>query len=550
MPEKVIAGVKYIFSEWPTVKGIFKIDDDVEIVNMAKFIINAINMISDKVQYAGITTSVNYKVSNHHIGKCHNTQLNISLPLNPNITYCGGPLYFLGQESIKLISTSTDYLINTIYEDNLMGYILRKYGNITPIANSLYYNLDDLIKPKNKRPPPPISHILTIHNNNHNDNLLMHYFQKVNFPILPNGFNVISPEFTSELDSQISIDGISDENINFQEFEIFDDNHQEPSLSSQRNQLNHNYKQIPNQYAIRKRLNFLLHRNSISNYITVHGGLCNNFFQISAAWHYGLLGHGYFIRCFAGGINHKQLTDDITSYYQTYLFPENRSIPTRDKINHKPKYIDLAQSCFEYLGPIYDPAKIIIHKDYFQHMDYINTFRIDTVWRHIVGISRADDLFQKHNKIDWHHHQNFYSVHIRLGDYLQSSIHNIDYSGQIHRLITELLSAPDNTDARFIFFTDDYDLLAQNINKYFPLAEECIHRYSIINEPDPLNTLRLMSVCSKGHILSNSSFSIWGAILNTNTEKQVYLPRKWLNSADGDDITEAFKNISVNQVFY
>lgn len=523
---------------------------------MAKFVVNAINFIRVGVQYAGITTSVNYASSNHHIGKCHNPQLNIILPLNPNITYCGRQLYFLGPESIKLISTSADYQINTIYEDNLIGYILYTYGNIIPITNNLYYNLDDLIKPRNKR-PLSVSQILTIHNNNHNDNLLMRYSRKANLPILPNGYKLLahepSAEYTSELNSQISIDSIGDENINCQELEIFDDN-QQGALLTQANQQKHNYKQIPNQYATRKRLNFLLHQNSITNYITVHGGLCNNLFQISATWHYGLLGHGNFVRCFGGGINHKQLTDDIINYYQTHLFPQNNSIPPRDKINNKPKYIDIQQSCFEYLGPIYDSNKIIINNGYFQHIDYINTFRMNTVWRHIINIDWVDNLFQKHNEIDWQQRTNFYSVHVRLGDYLQSSIHNIDYSGQIRQVITRLLTAPENTNARFIFFTDDYELLAQNISKYFPDAEEYpstgITRYSIINEPDPLNTLRLISACSKGHILSNSSFSIWGAILNPNPAKQVYLPMKWLNLADGNDITNAFKNISGHQVFY
>ena len=575
LPQKVIAGVKHIFSEWPTVKGIFKIDDDVEIINMAKFIANAINLISEGIQYAGITTSVNYTESNHHIGKCNNPLLNISLRLNPNIIYCGGPLYFLGPESVKLISTSTEYQINTIYEDNLMGYILYTYGKITPVFNPLYYNLDDLIKPRNKR-PPSVSQILTIHNGNHNNNLLMRYFQKTNLPIIPQGSRrkqmltnnnelapelepelvpelvpELAPELTSglaELDCKLGELDIGNENIDNSELEILDT--KQIIVHRQEKQHRHNYKHISNQFATRKRLNFLLHQNSITNYITVHGGLCNNLFQISATWHYGLIGQGNFIRCFAGGINHKQLTDDIINYYQTYLFPKNNSIPPRASINHKPKYIDICQRCFEYLGSIYDPAKLIIHKDYFQHTQYINTFRLDTVWRHIINIDCMDELFLAHNDIDWQQRNNFFSVHVRLGDYLQSDIHNINYSQQISRVITELLAAPENNTARFIFFTDDYELLTKNICKYFLNADEYSQRYSIINEPDPVKTLRLMSACSKGHILSNSSFSIWGAILNPNQLKQVYLPRKWLNSPEGEDITESFKDISAHQFFY
>lgn len=495
LPQKVIAGIKHIFSEWPTVKGIFKIDDDVEIVNMPKFIENAIMLISNGAQYAGITSSVSYTMSKHHLGKCQDPELNKSLPLNANTPYCGGPIYFLGQESIKVISTSTEYQINTIYEDNLIGYILYTYGNITPVTNSSYYNLDDMIKSSSQQ--------------------------------LPTNSNELA----------------------------LDTNH---NIEPQQTKLQtHNYKQITNQYAIRKKLFFLLHQNSISNYITVRGGLCNNLFQISATWHYGLLGQGNLIRCFDDGINNKQLTCEITNYYKKHIFPQNNYIPHRTDINYKPKYIDIQQSCFEYLGPIYDSNKIIINNGYFQHIQYINTFRLDTVWRHIINIDLMDELFLAHNSIDWQQRNNFFSVHIRQGDYLSLPNHFIDYSLQIARIIADLISKDTTNNIKFIFCTDDYELLKKNIHKYFPSnmnnnsSLDIEHfRYSIINESNPLKTLRLMAACTKGHILSNSSFSLWGAILNPNPEKEVYLPRKWLNSQEGADITESFKNISSNQVFF
>jgi hypothetical protein len=206
------------------------------------------------------------------------------------------------------------------------------------------------------------------------------------------------------------------------------------------------------------------------------------------------------------------------------------------------------------LGNIHDPTRIIIHNDYFQNLRYINSHNLATLWRHIFNIDNLDGtgLFDKHanpaSGINWlTNRSDFISVHIRLGDYTQSAIHNIDFSAQIKKITGEILMADSAT--RFIFLTDDVDTLSNNIANYINIVDYP-DRYVIINEPDPLNSLKLMASCQKGHILSNSSFSLWGAILNPNPDKLVYLPRRWLNSDEGADITESFKDICRYAVFF
>lgn len=51
--------------------------------------------------------------------------------------------------------------------------------------------------------------------------------------------------------------------------------------------------------------------------------------------------------------------------------------------------------------------------------------------------------------------------------------------------------------------------------------------FTIVDDEPPLIDLYLSSMCQH-NILSNSSFACWGALLNTNTDKQVYYPFPYL----------------------
>lgn len=110
--------------------------------------------------------------------------------------------------------------------------------------------------------------------------------------------------------------------------------------------------------------------------------------------------------------------------------------------------------------------------------------------------------------------KNTTSIHIRRGDYVKLHNHHppqtLDYYKQS---INEVKNKTD----MFIIFSDDIDWCKENLN-----LDNSIY---ISNEKD-YNELYLMSLC-RNNIISNSSFSWWGAWMNSNEQKIVIGPKRW-----------------------
>jgi hypothetical protein len=115
------------------------------------------------------------------------------------------------------------------------------------------------------------------------------------------------------------------------------------------------------------------------------------------------------------------------------------------------------------------------------------------------------------------------SVHVRRGDYVSNRSTNLyhgicpaAYYQQAFELISRRVQSP-----RFYVFSDDPEWTRANVQPpgYTIYIEH--------NRDAAFEDLRLMSSC-RNHIIANSSFSWWGAWLNSCPEKIVIAPRKWL----------------------
>lgn len=152
-------------------------------------------------------------------------------------------------------------------------------------------------------------------------------------------------------------------------------------------------------------------------------------------------------------------------------------------------------------------------------------------FKHVLDDVRAaftfrDELAGKNLEIaDRIEHAESVAVHVRRGDYAQHPItrrkHGLCSPSYYQRCIATLRE--QISDPFFFIFSDDPEWVRSHLVLDAPslLVSHNTGRHA------PLD-LHLMSRC-KHQIIANSTFSWWGAWLNSHSHKKVYAPKQWLN---------------------
>ena len=126
---------------------------------------------------------------------------------------------------------------------------------------------------------------------------------------------------------------------------------------------------------------------------------------------------------------------------------------------------------------------------------------------------------------------NSVSVHIRRGDYLDNMNQRIYGNICTPVYYTKALEyfKKKYKNVVFFVFSDDAQWARKNLK-----AERAV--YIDHNKGDKaIFDMLLMSKC-RHNIIANSSFSWWGAWLNSHEDKEVIAPTKWLNTERVEDI--------------
>jgi len=246
-------------------------------------------------------------------------------------------------------------------------------------------------------------------------------------------------------------------------------------------------------------------------YCNLRGGLGNMLFQIAATKSFSLKKN---VECsFPNLIPHLN-----------YL---NQEMEFNNKLNHSLEYLKflnklevkvLDTQCtiinypFDFVETL--PNDNTLVDGFFQSEKYFKDNRKEIL--EFINIETCIDL----NKTKY---KNLFenkctSIHVRRGDYLKYPNHHPIQSKEYYLEGINMLK--DKTDL-FLIFSDDIEWCKENFNNF----DNIIY---IEDEKDYIE-LYLMSLCDN-NIISNSSFSWWGAWLNKNENKIVIGPKKWFGS--------------------
>lgn len=122
--------------------------------------------------------------------------------------------------------------------------------------------------------------------------------------------------------------------------------------------------------------------------------------------------------------------------------------------------------------------------------------------------------------------ENSISLHIRRGDYVNNpaanAIHGTCDLNYYHRAIETIKKEIENPV--FFIFSDDIDWAKENLK-----IDHSTHFVDFNDASTNYEDLKLMSNC-KHNIIANSSFSWWGAWLNSYKFKIVITPSKWFKT--------------------
>ena len=118
------------------------------------------------------------------------------------------------------------------------------------------------------------------------------------------------------------------------------------------------------------------------------------------------------------------------------------------------------------------------------------------------------------------------SLHVRRGDYIGSGYVNLgkEYYSAAVQHFRDALNEPV-----FFCFSNDIEWCRSHPEELgFELTKDNVCFVSGVSVTDGFSDLRLMSSC-RHNIIANSTFSLWGALLNTYDGKTVIAPKRYFS---------------------
>ena len=250
-------------------------------------------------------------------------------------------------------------------------------------------------------------------------------------------------------------------------------------------------------------------------YFKLKGGLGNMMFQIAATYSMALSkGVDFGVYDVDEHLNFLNLEGNFNPTLKHSFDYKDLGFFQKLKISTPPANVPYYNYPFHYDGNVPTEDEFILD-GFFQSEKYFISHREE-----LLEFFKPNSIIEDH--ITEHYggllNKRTTSIHVRRGDYVRLPSHHPPQSVEYYKYGIELLS--EDTDM-FVVFSDDIDWCKENINP---------PNVTYIEGEKDYNEIYLMSKCNN-HIISNSSFSWWGAWLNENINKIVVGPKIWFGPA-------------------
>ena len=263
------------------------------------------------------------------------------------------------------------------------------------------------------------------------------------------------------------------------------------------------------------------------------GGLGNQLFQIFTTLSYAIRSNEKI-----AFLNSESVGTGITKVRNTYwnsLLYKLKPFLTNDFS----KFVIIREKEFifnDVISEIYNNKSTNINTcmyGYFQSYKYFqNNFEI--IYR-LLDIKKQKETVIKSSGIS--DLENTVSMHFRLGDYkLFPKIYPI-MSYEYYKKSFLYLQNQHICDLNVLFFCEDEDL--DEVNIIIERLKNDFPKNTFNRAPNTLKDWEqmLLMSCCQHNIIANSSFSWWGAYLNSNPDKIVCYPETWfVNNTDTSDL--------------
>ena len=245
------------------------------------------------------------------------------------------------------------------------------------------------------------------------------------------------------------------------------------------------------------------------NFITTNhmGGLCNVMFKLSAVISASLDNNVEYI--FSNEFIRQIDKDFVCGGYDDYrIYYDNvlRNIKFIDKL---PSQYRTHIHTFNYTPIHYNKGENLLLEGYFQSEKYFEENK-----------DLIKELFSPNDEIKNIIYENlpnindYISIHIRRGDYLEFPDHHPQQSVDYYKTACEIFGL----DRTYLIFSDDlngvknmFDFIPNKI--FYTSGEDWLDMYT-------------MSLCEH-NIIANSTFSWWAAYLNSNKDKKIITTKNW-----------------------